>query len=79
MTYTAKTREENLHSNIFKKVSKDACQSIAQNDDIRATHVVIGVSYGGSCDIAFQSVSILILSFIINLKISFISEKLFFP
>ena len=41
---------------MVSNVSSESCQRI-MDSDFKATHVVIGVSYGGSLDLNFYAVS----------------------
>ena len=51
MEYNAITREETLTSNVMMKdVPYDVCSRISRSE-VRPTHVVVGVSYGGSCNL----------------------------
>ena len=55
LSYRAKTREEMLTSELLSNINTTTCQEIA-NTGLNLTHFVIGVSYGGSCDITFKQV-----------------------
>ena len=55
LSYRAKTREEMLTSELLSNINTTTCQEVA-NTGLNLTHFVIGVSYGGSCDITFKQV-----------------------
>ena len=54
--FEARTKDESLKQSLLSNVSSDSCQRL-RNSDFKATHVVIGVSYGGSLDLYFRAVS----------------------
>ena len=56
MTYQAKTKDEILSQQLLANVSFDNCQAL-KDGHFKATHVVIGVTYGGSMDLHFITVS----------------------
>ena len=56
MTYQAKTKDEVLNQRLMANVSFDACQRVMESK-FKATHVVTGITYGGSLDLMFISVS----------------------
>ena len=55
LSYRAKTREEMLTNELLSNINTTTCQEVA-NTGLNLTHFVIGVSYGGSCDITFKQV-----------------------
>ena len=55
LSYRAKTREEMLTNELLSNINTNTCQEVA-NTGLNLTHFVIGVSYGGSCDITFKQV-----------------------
>ena len=55
LSYRAKTREEMLTSELLSNINTATCQEVAESG-LNLTHFVIGVSYGGSCDITFKQV-----------------------
>ena len=58
LSYSASTRNEILNSNILSHVTFDLCKRI-QESKFEATHVVVGISYGGSCNMRFKKVRLL--------------------
>ena len=58
LSYSASTRNEMLNSNILSHVDLSSCQRI-QESEFEATHVVVGISYGGSCNMRFKKVCLL--------------------
>ena len=56
LSYRAKTKEEMLTSQLLANINKTTCQEVA-DIGLNLTHFVVGVSYGGSCDITFKQVS----------------------
>ena len=62
LSYSASTRNEMLNSNILSHVDLSSCQRI-QESEFEATHVVVGISYGGSCNMRFKKVCPLITIF----------------
>ena len=56
LSYRARTREEMLTASLLSNINEAACQEVATSG-LNLTHFVIGVSYGGSCDVTFKQVS----------------------
>lgn len=76
LSYSASTRNEMLNSNILSHVDLSSCQRI-QESEFEATHVVVGISYGGSCNLRFKKVCLLINIFVPTVLICFhFTEKI---
>ena len=58
LSYRARTREEMLTASLLSNINEAACQEVATSG-LNLTHFVIGVSYGGSCDVTFKQVRVL--------------------
>ena len=69
MDFKARTTDESLSSNILmKNVPYETCNKIS-NNGVRATHVVVGVSYGGSCNLDLITVSKMLMLYYIFLML----------
>ena len=53
LSYKARTRMEMLNSKLLLNINPGACQEVA-NAGLNITHFVIGVSYGGPCQVTFK-------------------------
>ena len=55
LSYRAKTRDEMVTSKLLSNINTTTCKEVA-DIGLNLTHFVVGVSYGGSCDITFKQV-----------------------
>ena len=55
LKYSAKTRDEMLRQSLLSNVKQDACKNIEESA-YQATHIVVGMTYGGSLDLSFTQV-----------------------
>ena len=55
LSYRAKTKEEMLTTQLLTNINTTTCKEVA-DIGLNLTHFVVGVSYGGSCDITFKQV-----------------------
>ena len=56
LTYKAKTKDEMINQKLLTNIDEKACTNL-KNSHFMATHVVIGVTYGGALDLHFITVS----------------------
>ena len=52
MKYNARTKREQLKENLQSNISFEVCKKIEESS-FKATHLVVGVSYGGSMNLKF--------------------------